>query len=590
MAEQASSAIGTSRHRVLRACEPCKTRKKRCDGMQPCATCVRYSYQCYFSAESRSRLRRALRPLSSPANTDHVSHPTPASPEQPSRRHTGGIDGQARAQEPASQEPVSREPVSREAVSYGAFSRLLADRLQASHEGDLTSQAIRSTPALTSLADSDATLVQPLPAVLSLDQVQLFAAVFFDSVHPVYTFIRSGAIEESIAARFSSTGGLQSHDAILFGIAALGSLYSEGFAAGQQNRHTFLARNAQTCLDAETARTVTPSFDLIAALVLKTIYMRSTARPYATWITSCTTMHTIAMMDIDLENLSNLERSHGLCSEPRQTLWIARLLNTWIANEFGRPPVTTRFGESLVPPAPEDPVSATPGEQMIYLYRVGKPLESESRGNPEELEASITELAVLDAQQCHDGVLLSRAVMAFCFHRLLRSSDTTDLKRQTFERLVQIGLDGLHAARRLAQKQKPWWHLANAPFQFLCAMLVIDTSRSFAQIPAALQAFQDVAQAMPSSAITEALNLATKLVTLSKRQKTEQLQYLDQCSEHTSTSQESVPDPDDAQMQLPMAGLSVPWQMPDTEALEFPDSLDWSFLPYMDIPIFDMNG
>lgn len=474
-------------------------------------------------------------------------------------------------------------------MSYGAFSRLLADRLQSSHEAEI-SDRVQATPTLTSLADSDATLVQPLAATLSLDRMQLFAAVFFDSVHPVYTFIRSGAIEESIAARFSSTGGVQSHDAIFFGIAALGSLYSEGFTAGQQNRHTFLARNAQTCLDAETARTVTPSFDLIAALVLKTIYMRSTARPYATWITSCTTMHTIAMMDIDLENLSSVERSHGLCSEPRQTLWIARLLNTWIANEFGRPPVTTRFGESLVPPAPGDPVSATPGEQMIYLYRVGKPLESESRGNPDELEASITELAVLDAQQCHDGVLLSRAVMAFCFHRLLRSSDTKDLKRQTFEQLVQIGLDGLHAARRLAQNQKPWWHLANAPFQFLCAMLVVDTSRSFAQIPTALQAFQDVAQAMPSSAITEALNLATKLVTLSKRQKTEQLQYLDQCSEHTSTSQEPGPDPDDAQMQLPMAGLSVPWQMSDTEALDFSDSLDWSFLPYMDIPIFDMNG
>lgn len=300
------------------------------------------------------------------------------------------------------------------------------------------------------------------------------------------------------------------------------------------------------------------------------------------------------MMDLDIKSLSIVEQSQDSCSEPWQTLWIARLLNTWIANEFGRPPVTTRFGESLVPLAPEDPVSATPGEQMVYLYRIGKPLESESRGNPEELEleASTTELAVLDAHQCHDAVLSSRAVMAFCFHRLLRSSDTTDLKKQTFEHLVQIRLGSPQAARRLAQNQKPWWHLANAPFQFLCAMLVIDTPSSFAQIPTALRAFEDVARTMPSSAITEALNLATKLVTLSRRQHTEQLQYLDQCFEHTSASQELIPDryKADTQVQPPMTGLSVPWQMPDTEALEFSDSLDWSFLPYMDIPIFDMNG
>lgn len=279
MAEHTSGAV-SARHRVLRACEPCKTRKKRCDGMQPCATCVRYCYQCYFSAESRSRLRRALGPVSSSPNTDHaasllVSTSTEQATQQLPR---GTYQQETRSREPVSGEPVPQEPVSREAVSYGAFSRLLAERLHSFHGGDSTGR-VQSASTLTSLAHNDANLVQPLTAGLSLVQMQRLAAVFFESVHPIYAFIRPDAIEESIAARFSPTGGLQSHDAILFSIAALCSLYSEGVAATQHNRHTSLARKAQICLNAETARTIAPSSDLIAALVLKTIYMRSTARP-----------------------------------------------------------------------------------------------------------------------------------------------------------------------------------------------------------------------------------------------------------------------------------------------------------------------
>lgn len=579
MAEQPGSAIGTSRHRALRACEPCKHRKKRCDGLEPCATCVRYQYKCYFSLESRFRLKRALRQESRPEKTAHESNPASLSTGLTNQRHAEGKGRQLGR---------SREAISREAVSYAASSRLLANRLQAHRYGEQSDRMMQSTPLCGPSDDNDATAT--LTSALSLDHIQQLAARFFENVHPLYTFIRPTVVYERIAAKFSSTGGAQPYDAILFGVLALGSLFDDGVAATQENRHMVFARNAEACLHADMIRPSTPSFELIAALVLKTLYLRSIARSYATWIASCTTMHTVAMMEKDIDDLSSVAKSQNLYFEPRQTLWIARLLNTWIAHECGRPPIRTPFDASLVPPTPCNPVSGTPDEQMIYLYHISEALCPEDQSNLEEIEGSIMKLAAFDAQQCHDGVLLSRTIMALCFHRLLRSK-TVDLDRQTFASLVEIGLDGLQAAKRLAQRQKPWWHLANVPFQFLCAMLVIDTPSSFAQIPPALRAFEDVARAMPSSTITEALKFATKLIGLSKMHKVEQLHYLDECSETFQEHKfpfrcESTYD-EEVEMQTSAEGGSVPWQIFDSEELGDISSFDWSFLPSMDIPIFE---
>ncbi|CAI7653202.1 unnamed protein product [Penicillium manginii] len=570
MAEQTGSTIGASRHRALRACEPCKHRKKRCDGTEPCATCLRYQYKCFFSLESRVRLKRALRQASRPDQTAHESN---------SASLGTGLTIQQPAEGKGRQLERSRETISREAISYTASSSSVADRLQADLHSEQSGRDNNATATLTS--------------ALSFDHMRQFATCFFESVHPLYTFIRPNVVHETIAKKFSSTGGVQPYNAILFGIVALGSLFSDGVSATQENRHMALARNAQACLDEDMTRTSTPGFDLIAALVLRTLYLRATARPYTTWMASCTTMHTVAMMEKDVKDLTSVTISQDLYFEPWQTLWIARLLNTWIAHECGRPPIKTHFDTLIVPPTPSNPVSATPEEQMIYLYHISEALCPENQSNPEVFELSIRKLAALDAQQCHDGVLLSRTIMALCFHRILRSCEATVLDKQTFARLVEIGLDGLQAAKRLARRQKPWWHLANVPFQFLCAMLAIDTTSSFAQIPTALRAFEDVARAIPSSTITEALKLATKLIGLSRLQKTEQLQSLNQCSEDFPNNTLPVrcepTDDEEVQMQPSVAELSVPWQIFDSEELGDFSSFDWSFLPSMNIPILDCD-
>jgi hypothetical protein len=230
---------------------------------------------------------------------------------------------------------------------------------------------------------------------------------------------------------------------------------------------------------------------------------------------------------------------------------------------------------------------AKPAQSSSY----GQVLSSDHRGNSQEYETNIAKLAKLDTQQSHDGVLLSRTIMALSLYRLLKSSEVAELSQQTFACLVELGWDGLQAAKRLAQQQLPWWHLANVPFQLLCTMLVIDTHSSYVQIQTILRALEDVAHAIPSSSIKQALEFARVLVEQSRKYKTQQLQYLDKCPvppyEHTASAQDELSQSEEAQTRPLEGGLPFYWETFDMEAVENASSLDWSLWANVDIPIFD---
>ncbi len=109
-----------------------------------------------------------------------------------------------------------------------------------------------------------------------------------------------------------------------------------------------------------------------------------------------------------------------------------------------------------------------------------------------------------------------------------------------------------------------------------------------AQIPAALQVFEDVAH-VPSLDDSGALKL-WQLIGLSKIAE-------DQSSSNTSVNAPSLyqhtfrseaTSDEDVQIQPSVAGLSMPWGDIQYELGGF-SSFDWSFLPNMDIPIFDYD-
>jgi len=274
MAERPSNSSRLSRHRAHRACEPCKHRKKRCDGTEPCATCVRYHYQCYFSPESRSRMLRTSRQPSSHQHNTRQSEVPVSSTNAPSRP---AVDAERR------QLVQSPEDVSRDAISYAASAGMVQSQLQVHHEhapsDEQTSYPYPTGPSATGSAPV-------ITSALSLEHMQQLATSFLENVHPLYTFIRPAAIRRSIIVKFSHSNAVHGNDTILFGIAVVGSLFGTNATTPSQDWHIELARNFEASIDADITRARSPQLELLASLVLKTIYNRLIARPYALWLTS----------------------------------------------------------------------------------------------------------------------------------------------------------------------------------------------------------------------------------------------------------------------------------------------------------------
>lgn len=106
-------------------------------------------------------------------------------------------------------------------------------------------------------------------------------------------------------------------------------------------------------------------------------------------------MNTINIMGKGIQGILDSGALLGLYFDPLQTLWISRLLNTWIAHDLGRAPIETPFDPFIVPPEQYELVSATPETHMIYLYHICEALRPDNGGDAAVFTTNIAKLATL---------------------------------------------------------------------------------------------------------------------------------------------------------------------------------------------------
>lgn len=58
--DQRQGASGSDRHRVSHACDECRRRKSKCDGLQPCGRCADQDATCFYGDGKRERLKRQV--------------------------------------------------------------------------------------------------------------------------------------------------------------------------------------------------------------------------------------------------------------------------------------------------------------------------------------------------------------------------------------------------------------------------------------------------------------------------------------------------------------------------------------------------
>lgn len=502
------------RQRAKQACEPCRLRKRRCDGNMPCNMCTQFEYKCYFEKHPRKRSKL----VEQDAVENGIIQASPTRNATPPH------------EEQTTQEDVSKMQ-SMEANSGMAFTKLLGMRLDASAGPKLFTFGWNLGTGSTS-----APISSPITGFLTQDQMIAMAKFYFTNAHPLYGILDKEWLMKQIMLRYSSQKPVQCPDHLMAGVAALGTLFGDGSI---DTVLPGLVDSAKLSLES-TSTMQPPTIYDVQSWILRTIYLRSTGHPHACWMASSVTMHLIESCGLQQESTSSVmyppTNDHMNDAEVRRrTFWIARLLNTWISFEYGRNRVALRGITCKLPVHRDGDFT----REYIELYSISCCLDPENADKPTQWEDFLRQLEQYDAP--HDCMELSRANLGLCAYRRLRLGNP-NLPSETINRITAIGLAGLQAARNQANKGMPWWHVANVPFQCICVFLAIDTKESLSHIGTAMRTLEMVVKRFDTVAMKEALKTARFLVRLSKKKKDEDSDVLEKSLKRDSADGDAQPD------------------------------------------------
>jgi hypothetical protein len=527
-----SSPPSQKRQRAKQACEPCRLRKRRCDGSMPCNMCTQFEYKCFFEKHSRKRSK-----LVDHANAELTS---PVKIESPVEVRQGVEE--------------SSKMRSMEANSGIAFTRFLGQRLDPSSGPKLFTFGwnlgigyTESTPVGT-----------PITALLNQDQMTILAQRYFEWLHPVYGFLDKDWVLTGINMRWKSGQMCSVPDHIFCGVAAIGLLFSTGEMTPLLRN---LAESQRRALENSSIMRP-PCMKDVQSWILQSIFLRAADHPHASWMASCTMMHLIE--SIGLQEEANTSILHPAVSDShddpeirRRTFWVARMINSWISFEYGRNRVAIRGITASFPTSEEGDFTT----EYLNLYSISCCLDPEQADKSPQWEEFLAQVEAHEAS--HPAIMLTKANLALCGYRRLRIA-CPNLSPRAMERIISLGLQGLAAAREMAEKKLCWWHVSNVPFQVICVFLAMDTKEALCHLGTAMRTLEFVVAQFGTVAIKEVLKTARFLVRLSKKRKDEDSQTLAMTLDKDST------DGADARPIIPNHNAAAPLPQLNTAAANFP--------------------
>ncbi|KAJ5148753.1 hypothetical protein N7448_000331 [Penicillium atrosanguineum] len=519
-------ADSTPRKRSRAACLSCQSRKRKCSGEQPCTTCVQAGVECYYSAAPRKKRASSMGNRALPA--DGWSNRLPVSA-------AGNVAS------PASRVNSSRGVGhSLEANSGAAFVRKLGLRIDPARAPRLHLFAWnvgerRVSPAVASPIASPASIT----TIISQDEMQRLAVIYFKKVDPCYAFLDRKSIFAHTVQRWSNLPvpapeplETQPYDAVLCGVAAFGLLFSQREITPTERQ---LVDTAHVLLEKTILCAQTPSVEIVTGWVLRTAYLRMTASPHAAWMASCTLMHLIEAAGLHLDKPD--PDSTGLIATPNQNgtadtndtgrrlFGMARHLNTWISFDLGRSRVVLHGATTHSPTTQSLPStsSSSPPSQKTDLYHLLPisesldPTGSAPQDLP-ELEKALS--SVLSLLYTTPSLILVQCNLTLCIYRRVRALNAHALLTSTIlDRVLALAARGLRAAREMVSASSPWHQVANVPFQVVCTLLAIDNRAALALLPDAMRTLGAVVAAYDTGVMRESYSTAYLLIALHQRRK-----------------------------------------------------------------------
>jgi hypothetical protein len=444
-----------------------------------------------------------------------------------------------------------------DASSAIAFPRLIGIQFGANKAPRLHSFAwnlgIRTEPSPNTL---------DIKRFISLDDVHIYSNEYFMVVHPAFDFLDQQEFIRRASLRWkgSPTEDILNFDAVICGVVALGYFVSRKIDNGIE---AVVASFAKDRLES-VALVMPPTVDLIAAWILRAIYLRATSRPHASWMASNIMMHLIEASGIqrDISSVALIYPSpKGTSIDQAQSLyrrkvfWIGRAINAIFSYEYSRPriiinKISCARVDTIVNSATRDllqladliPENSQTCDEAVDIARTKSMLES---------------LGVFTTAET--PVSLFCADLAFAAYRHLRPmrnfiTSTTSSADPTISHLLSIGSAALKAVHDHLSKPSPpsphsidvssvtpWWSLVSIPFHFILILLSLDTPESLSQVSSALHTLQVVAAVFDTHLTREAVQNATMLIRLAQSRKERDVMALREAlSENSGTHETSL--------------------------------------------------
>ncbi|KAK3703234.1 hypothetical protein LTR37_014574 [Vermiconidia calcicola] len=502
------------RQRSRAACAPCRQRKRKCDGRTPCGTCVRYEYNCEYISSKRAIYMPNGDVAQEPPATAPVgdtlpniiqlqAHPLTA----PGARfhHRGILD------------PNKTRYV--RANSAIAFPRILGMDLESESIPRLHSFAwhlgIRREPP------------EPLAEITSLltwADMQHLARAYFKFVKPEFGLLEEPDFMEQASARFAQPQNENDFDAVVLGVAALGSFFSPNPHPAEES---FVYRAARVLDQKGMVRS--PTSNNVSGWILRTIYLRLMSRPHSAWLASSIAMHQVEacglhkeMQTIAVVYPAAPTGDHKLAKQRRRLFWITRALNIILSFEYGRSRVTF----DVVTTKRFAPDSGGFGHQFVELAELLPNDLVDKEREPDPPAALSTALTKLEEMKSGSSFInLLKADLAFAIYRRLWLMSLTDAKDRA-ESVINLGKAALSASETFLESRVPWWNVVASPFQFLCTLLAIGTPKSLAHVSDVMNLLHRIGQLYDTHMVREAYNQATALVMMSRKRKERELEAL----------------------------------------------------------------
>ncbi|KAH8788856.1 hypothetical protein F5883DRAFT_12304 [Diaporthe sp. PMI_573] len=490
------------RKRSRQACGPCRERKRRCDGNEPCLTCTDWGYSCYYEPEHRHRASRAAgQPIPGPS-------PAASQPAQPTLN----------VSDPGTVGSDHSGLVRRlEANSGAAFVRNLGLKIDPTRAPKLSLFGWNIGPRQLSSQMEFATSPLPVVEITSLEHMKFLAKVYFDKVDPCYGFIDQEQFFARLAARFESPQTPTIYDSVFGGVAAIGCLFSQRNATITE---LHLVGSARACLDSYHL-SGPPPIELLTGWTLRVCYLRMTDSPHSTWIASSTLMHLVEASGLHPGSPSVLLPS-AQCDPDIQSrlVGVAHHLNAWTSFDLGLSRVSFRTDDLPLPPAPK------PGDytaEVLGLLPVSVSLDPGRLKQETDLTSTLSD--VVGGVHTRPPSVLAQCNLVLCILRRIHTQNL-DISQGLAEQVLALLKKGLGCARNMVTECCPWHQVANVPFHVLCFLLVMDTRSSLAMLPEAMQTLSLVASTYDTEAMREAHSAACLLVLLHQQRRKDDIAIL----------------------------------------------------------------